>query len=154
MSRGPCFEASARTAGCLGFCLSRLGVARRSFESPAKRLREDGLKSLGCPAGVAVPESPAFSPHLREHPWQKLDPFGANLRPYRRQVKELTKAEIEVLRLVAGGLTDKEIAQRVFVSEAGVRKRLRSIYAKFELPGGADSRTAAVAHGFRHGLLQ
>ena len=53
----------------------------------------------------------------------------------------LTEREWEVLRLVAAGRTDKEIAGNLFVSRLTVRKHLEHIFAKLRV----HSRTAAVA---------
>ena len=52
----------------------------------------------------------------------------------------LSLRETEVLRLVAGGLTDGEVAERLFVSPRTVHAHLRAVYRKL----GVGSRTAAV----------
>ena len=61
----------------------------------------------------------------------------------------LTAREVEVLRLVAQGLSDKEIATRLVLSRHTVHRHIHSILTKLELP----SRTAAAAYAVRHGLL-
>ena len=60
----------------------------------------------------------------------------------------LTAREVEVLRLVAQGLTDAQVAERLFVSLATVKTHLRSIYGKLDVP----SRTAAARFAAEHGL--
>jgi non-specific serine/threonine protein kinase len=60
----------------------------------------------------------------------------------------LTARELEVLRLLAAGLADKEIADRLFISPRTVARHLQSIYGKLQLSG----RTAATAYAHRHGL--
>ena len=60
----------------------------------------------------------------------------------------LSAREVEVLRLVAEGLTDAQVAERLFVSLPTVRTHLRSIYAKLDVP----SRTAAARFATEHGL--
>ena len=67
----------------------------------------------------------------------------------RLPLPELTPREREVLRLLAEGLTNEQIAERLVVSEHTIRHHVTSIKRKLDLP----SRTAAVAYAFRHGLL-
>jgi DNA-binding CsgD family transcriptional regulator len=59
----------------------------------------------------------------------------------------LTPREQEVIALVADGLRNSEIAERLWVSPATVRKHLENIYDKL----GVHTRTAAVAHVHRLG---
>lgn len=66
-----------------------------------------------------------------------------------RGVPTLSERELDVLRLVADGLANKEIARALFISEGTVKTHLVHAFAKLD----ADSRTAAVAAARRHGLL-
>lgn len=61
----------------------------------------------------------------------------------------LTPREIEVLRLLAEGLGNKDIASRLSVSEHTVKFHVASIMGKL----GAASRTEAVMLGIRHGIV-
>lgn len=61
----------------------------------------------------------------------------------------LTDRELEVLRLVASGATNKDIAERMFLSEATVKTHLLHVYAKL----GVNDRAAAVAAAYERGLL-
>jgi DNA-binding CsgD family transcriptional regulator len=61
----------------------------------------------------------------------------------------LSKREAEVLRLVAQGLSDKEIAARLVLSRHTVHRHISSILAKLGLP----SRTAAATYAAQRGLL-
>jgi DNA-binding NarL/FixJ family response regulator len=61
----------------------------------------------------------------------------------------LSARELEVLRLVADGSTNRETAQRLFISEATVKTHLLHIYAKLEV----RDRASAVAAGYQRGLL-
>ncbi|MET9606599.1 response regulator transcription factor [Streptomyces sp. NPDC006512] len=59
----------------------------------------------------------------------------------RTPAEALTKRELEVLQLVADGLSNQQISKRLFLSQATVKSHLVHVYAKL----GVDSRTAAVA---------
>ncbi|KJL26894.1 response regulator [Microbacterium azadirachtae] len=62
---------------------------------------------------------------------------------------ELTSREQEVLALVAEGLSNREIATRLFVAEATVKTHIVHLLDKLS----ADSRTGAVSEARRRGLL-
>jgi LuxR family transcriptional regulator, maltose regulon positive regulatory protein len=61
----------------------------------------------------------------------------------------LTDRQLQVLRLVADGLTDREIADRLTLSEHTVHRHVANIYVRL----GCSSRATAVAHAARLGLL-
>ena len=61
----------------------------------------------------------------------------------------LTARELEVLRLVASGRTNRQIAQTLVISEHTVARHLQNIFAKL----GLSSRTAATAYAFEHQLV-
>ena len=60
----------------------------------------------------------------------------------------LTKREREVLHLLTGGLSDREIADALSISPRTAGYHTSNLLAKL----GVDSRTAAVAFALRHGL--
>jgi ATP/maltotriose-dependent transcriptional regulator MalT len=62
---------------------------------------------------------------------------------------ELSPREVDILRLVAQGLSDAEIAERLFLSPHTVHRHVANIRTRLRVP----SRAAAVAHATRHGLL-
>ncbi len=62
----------------------------------------------------------------------------------------LTEREIEVLRQVAEGNRNREIAERLFISEETVKVHIKHIMEKL----GAADRTQAVSIGLRRGIIQ
>ncbi len=60
----------------------------------------------------------------------------------------LTAREVEVLRLVAEGLTNRAIGERLFISEKTVARHVANMFGKL----GLSSRAAAAAWAIRHGL--
>lgn len=77
-----------------------------------------------------------------------LDRFG-ELATRERLPETLTEREIEVLRLAASGARNKEIAERLIISEKTAKNTLSRVYSKL----GAASRSEAVARGRSLGLL-
>jgi DNA-binding NarL/FixJ family response regulator len=70
-------------------------------------------------------------------------------RPRRADVAGLTAREVEVLRLVAAGLSNGEVATKLFLSLRTVHAHLRSIYRKL----GVGSRTAATRKALQRQLV-
>jgi len=62
----------------------------------------------------------------------------------------LTDREIEVLRQIAGGNRNRDIADKLFISEETVKVHIKHIMEKL----GANDRTQAVAIGIRRGIIQ
>ena len=60
----------------------------------------------------------------------------------------LSERELEVLRLVAAGHTNREIGEALFISPTTVARHIANIYAKL----GVDSRAKATAFAHQHGL--
>jgi DNA-binding NarL/FixJ family response regulator len=59
----------------------------------------------------------------------------------------LTARQAEVLRLLADGLSNKEIAARLYLSQGTVERHLNTIYRKLGLGGRVDATRYAVEHG-------
>jgi DNA-binding NarL/FixJ family response regulator len=77
---------------------------------------------------------PAVAAHLVEHLGHEI----------------LTAREIDVLRHIAGGNRNRDIAERLFISEETVKVHVRHIMEKL----GASDRTQAVAIAVRRGIVQ
>ncbi len=80
-----------------------------------------------------------------------IDEFKQMSRPERSQVPglRLTERELEVLRLVAKGMNNREIARQLFISENTVKNHVRNILEKLQL----HSRMEAVMYAVREKLL-
>jgi len=65
-------------------------------------------------------------------------------------IAELTPREIQVLQLLAEGLVNRDIAERLHISEHTIKFHIGSILGKLQ----ASSRTEAVARGLRSGLIE
>ena len=82
-----------------------------------------------------------------------IDQFAAMLPGSQEapdELGELTDREREVLTLVAQGLSNSEIAQRLFVSEATVKTHVGRVLAKL----GLRDRVQAVVYAYEYGLVR
>jgi DNA-binding NarL/FixJ family response regulator len=84
---------------------------------------------------------------------RSVSPVTAAVIPFQGPRPELeqepTGREIEVLQLISDGLVNREIGQRLFLSEETVKSHVRHLLAKLQ----SRSRAHAVAVGFRRGLI-
>lgn len=91
---------------------------------------------MGIPAAGAVLDQAAVDRHLARRTPET--PAG------------LTDREVEVLRLVAAGKTNREIAGELFLSQKTVARHLSNIFTKLDV----NSRSAATAFAFQHDLIE
>ncbi len=80
------------------------------------------------------------------------EPDAARVRALSRTAATagaLTAREVQVLRLVATGMTNRAIAGELFLSEKTVARHLSNIFTKLGVP----SRAAATAYAYEHGLV-
>ncbi len=99
-------------------------------------LQEGGAFTLEQATALALQPTPGeteTSPSTTPDPAEK---FG------------LTGREVEVLRLVASGLTDAQVGEQLFISPRTVSKHLQSIYGKIQV----NSRSAATRFALEHDL--
>jgi len=134
LQSGACFEL-ARARVELARTLSSLGRAEAAAEEAQRAL--DMFAELNAELEVA---------RTRE---LKASLGAAASVPLSRAAAGLTPREIEVLRLVAAGLNNQAIAERLFVSEHTIHRHVANIFSKLSV----SSRAAAVAQAARRGLL-
>jgi DNA-binding NarL/FixJ family response regulator len=63
---------------------------------------------------------------------------------------ELTPREMEILRALADGLPNKQIARKLMLSEQTIKYHLTNMYRKLRV----TSRTEAIRYAYDHGLLE
>jgi ATP/maltotriose-dependent transcriptional regulator MalT len=127
-------RAAEDAADLFGACSAPYEVAQ------SRMLLSEALRALGRP------ERAEAEARLAREAFGLL---GAR-RPSRpNRSEELSLREADVLRLVAGGLSDAEIAGRLFLSVHTVHRHVANIRTKF----GVSSRAAAVGHAAHHGML-
>ena len=97
---------------------------------------------LECDAARAVFERLGAGPALA-----RLDELVG--RPVSHGELPVTPRELEVLRLVAAGKTNREIADALSISERTVERHLGNIFTKVDVP----NRAAATAYAYDHGLV-
>ena len=66
----------------------------------------------------------------------------------RNGIDHPSQREMDVLQAIAGGLTSKEIAQRLFISENTVEAHRKSLFQKLEARNIADLVMKAVKRGY------
>ena len=71
------------------------------------------------------------------------------ISPENRQINELVQRELAMLRMIANGVTTREVAKELFLSEASVKRSLRIIFEKL----GAHNRSEAISQAYKRKLL-
>ncbi len=119
---------------------------------------EEILLAIRAAAGGEAIFSPTIARRLADYFAAPARGSGTPLEQAHREQQEtpaseypagLTVREVEVLRLVAQGMTNAQIAQQLYLSPRTVHRHLTSIYNKL----GTNSRAAAARFASEHGLL-
>jgi DNA-binding CsgD family transcriptional regulator len=144
-----------------GDARAALGPLRRAFEiwqhiaAPYEAARTRTLLALACRA-LGDDEAAALELDAARAAFERLgaSPDVARVDALARRAAAarshvLTAREREVLRLVAGGATNKAIAARLHLSERTVDRHVSNILTKLDVP----SRAAATAYAYEHSLL-
>ena len=151
---GPSCSPRATPAAALA-ALRRAWTAWQELEAPYEAARVRVLIGLACRAArrrghrgdgarrgaLGLPSSSA--PRPTSPGWRRSRGGGA------QAAGGLTAREVEVLRLVAPGKTNRAIAAELFISEKTVARHVSNIFTKL----GLSSRAAATAYAYEHDLV-
>jgi ATP/maltotriose-dependent transcriptional regulator MalT len=120
-------------------CPYRVAIVRRGAGEALRALGDKDGATMELEAARATFERLGAGPDA-EH---TLGLLGRRAHP-----GGLSDREIEVLRLVASGRSNKDIATELFISENTVARHVSNIFAKLSV----SSRAAATAYAFKHGI--
>jgi DNA-binding CsgD family transcriptional regulator len=144
-----------------GDAQAALGSLRRAFEAwrhteaPYETARVRVLLGMACRAfgdeegaGLELNAARAVFERLGATPdLARIDALTKDVSP--GHPHGLTPRELQVLRLVATGKTNKTIAAELFLSEKTVDRHVSNIFNKLDVP----SRSAATAYAYEHKLI-
>ena len=146
--------ATALAEGDAGSALAHLRAAQQlwiELDAPYEVARARALLSEAC-AALGDSEAAALEREAACEAFRKLEaaPDLARLEPVpAKPAHALSGRELEVLRLLARGKTNREIAAVLVISEHTVARHVQNIYAKLRVA----SRAAATAFAFEHDLV-
>jgi len=111
-------------------------------------LKDSSIEEVAQAVRVVADGQSLISPSMAV---KLIDEFKQMSQPDRSTVStfRLTERELEVLRLVAQGLNNKDIAKRLFISENTVKNHVRNLLEKLQL----HSRMEAVLYAVREKLV-
>jgi DNA-binding NarL/FixJ family response regulator len=121
----------------------------RALDAPYEGARVRVLLSRAC-AALGDDDTAALELDAAREAFTRLGATAdlAGLAPAERH--GLTARELEVLRRVAAGKSNREISAELVISEHTVARHLQNIFAKL----GVSSRTAATAYAFEHDMVR
>lgn len=130
-------------------------TALQDLEAPYEAARARVLIGLACRA-MRDEEAAAMEIDAARHTFQQLGALpdlarvnALSLRAASRPADGLTPRELQVLRRVAAGETNKAIGRMLFISERTVDRHVSNIFNKV----GVSSRAAATAYAYEHQLV-
>jgi len=112
-------------------------------------LKDSSIEEVAQAVRVVADGQSLISPSMAV---KLIDEFKQMSRPEREHVPgglRLTERELEVLRLVAKGMNNREIARQLYISDNTVKNHVRNILEKLQL----HSRMEAVMYAVREKLL-
>ncbi len=113
-------------------------------------LKDEALETLVSAVRAAARGESWLSPAVARQVVRRAVGEAPSLREQVRASIPLTPREVEVLRLLAQGLDNEAIAQRLVVTKRTVQNHVSNIYGKLEVA----SRTEAMLYAIRHELVQ
>jgi DNA-binding CsgD family transcriptional regulator len=141
------FEA-ARCRALLASLCAALG------DEESARLEREAARAvfseLGAAPALSALEQSVSEQSVPDAPGARTVPVPADKYDsgHSPEAGPITARETEVIRLVADGLSNRDIAVELFISEKTVARHLSNIFTKL----GLTSRSAATAYAYRHGL--
>jgi DNA-binding NarL/FixJ family response regulator len=111
--------------------------------------KDAGAEEIRAAVEAVARGEAALDPAIQHHVLAAVS-APADAPPAPEPPDDLTPREVEVLQLIAEGLTNTEIAERLVVSAATVKSHVNHIFAKI----GARDRAQAVVYAYAQGLAQ
>ena len=145
-ARGAVTLAAGDARGAL-IALRQAEQAWRALDVPYETARVNVLLSRAC-AALGDEDTAALERDAARELFARLG--AAPDHPGPPASHGLTAREIEVLRHVAAGRSNREIAAQLVISEHTVARHLQNIFGKL----GVSSRTAATAYAFEHDMVR
>jgi DNA-binding NarL/FixJ family response regulator len=108
--------------------------------------REEVIKAIRGTAAGKTFVDPAVAGKLLQQV------AGKQAQPATLLTDKLTEREVDVLRLVARGFTNADIAERLHLSEGTVRNHVSAIFAKLEVADRTQAAVIAIQHGLGDGV--
>ncbi|WP_236004184.1 response regulator [Nonomuraea antri] len=108
--------------------------------------KDTDAESLAQAVTVVAAGQAQFAPQVQR---VLAEAMADSPRPANALPDGLTQREAEVLRLIADGRSNSEIATSLCISEATVKTHINNLFAK----AGVRDRAQAVTYAFRHGLV-
>ena len=148
------FGAAAALRGAIGAPMepARRAAYERHLAATRAQLTEEAFATAWAEGRALTPEQAVAAlgqAPILEQPTAGAQPSVSRDQPSAPCPAGLTAREVEVLRLVAGGLTDAQIAERLLLSPRTVHAHLRAIYGKLEV----GSRSAATRYALDHNVV-
>jgi ATP/maltotriose-dependent transcriptional regulator MalT len=120
----------------------------RELDAPYETARTRTWIGLACRA-IGDEDAAALEFDAARRAFEKLGATPLAAGSPAAAVGGLSPREVEVVRLLAAGKSNRAIASQLFISEKTVARHVSNIFAKL----GVSTRAAATAYAYEHGLL-